>query len=147
LTRSRCEAGIPPSRRLSDSADTVAGGAKPIDKHHVVNHAKGWWNHSPNVLKASLELKQPAALKTMKMMMMGLSADLIARWRARYLHRHQPAFIREGLYCAIDGRHPQSSHLLLRKLQDFVGPEWTISALEDLPDFMALLRVPAESLR
>ena len=80
------------------------------------------------------------------MVVMGLAAHLVTRRRARHFHRHQPAFVGQGLYGAIDRRDPQSGHLLLRQMQHLIGRQRTIVSLEDLAYFTALLGVPAKGL-
>src|SRR6202035_608504 len=59
-------------------------GAQSVDKHHVIDHAKGRRNHFAELLEASFELEHLAALQAMKVVMMNLAANLVARRLARH---------------------------------------------------------------
>lgn len=83
----------------------VTVGAVTIDKRDMVDHAKGGRNKFFQVLKTTLELKQLLALQAVKMMVMGFSAGLVARWCARHLYRDQPSFIEQAFYGSIHRRH------------------------------------------
>jgi hypothetical protein len=111
---------IAPSRHLADFPGAITAIAEAVHKDDVIDHAKARRNHFFEVLNASIKLKQPAALQTMKVVMMGLATDFIARRRPRHCHWHQPSLIGESLYGAINRRHTQSGYLLLRKPQHLV---------------------------
>ncbi len=96
--------GIPSSRRPLDPAAAITTGAIAIDQHDMIDHCEGRRNQFPQVLKASFELVQLAALQAVKMMMMGLATHLVTWRRAWHFHRDQPAFVAQSLYGAIDIR-------------------------------------------
>jgi hypothetical protein len=65
----------------------AAGGAVAVDEHRVIDDAEGWGNQFSQALETSLELEQPQASETMKMVVMGLAAKFVARRLARDFDR------------------------------------------------------------
>ena len=72
----------------------------------MVDHAKGGRNKFFQMLKTTLEFKQSLALQAVKMMVMGFTADLIARRLSGDFDRDEPSFIDQAFYRSIDRRHP-----------------------------------------
>ena len=67
----------------------------------MVDHAKGRWNKFFQVLKTTLEFKKPLAVQAVKMMVMGFTADFIARRLSRPFDGNKPSFIDWALLCSI----------------------------------------------
>jgi hypothetical protein len=112
----------------------------------MIHHSKGRWNQLLKLIKAPIELEQLPAFQAMKVMMMGFASDLVARWCAGHFHWNQPSLIVQRLDGAINCRHPQPRHSLLREVKNLLDCERTIIPLEHLTNFTLLLGAPANYL-
>src|SRR5580692_3865299 len=61
-----------------------AARAQSVNEDDVIDHAKARRNHFAQLLEASLELEHPAAFQAVKVVMMDLAANLVARRLARH---------------------------------------------------------------
>ena len=87
----------------------------------MIDHAEGPRNQLSDLLETSFELKQPLAFQAVKVMMMGLTADFIARRMSGKLDRNEPSFVHQAFESSIDRCDPESAEVLLRQFQHFFG--------------------------